>query len=188
MGVPYHLEENPPKVAETWLESGMEEKARRWRRQRSAEVLRSLLSGVSSDADANADADADADVVATGFVVTAHHADDQLETILMKLVRGVHLSQIQGMETCTAPNEHAAITLRPLLGSGVGGSGGASRGKNGVNAGGGGNVGGNESGEPITRAELEAFMSVESWPWCEDPSNQSDQYKRNKVRRQVSSA
>ncbi|XP_026191801.1 uncharacterized protein LOC34618318 [Cyclospora cayetanensis] len=33
-----------------------------------------------------------------GFVLTGHHADDQLETIFLKLLRGVHLLNLHGME------------------------------------------------------------------------------------------
>jgi tRNA(Ile)-lysidine synthase TilS/MesJ len=30
-----------------------------------------------------------------GFVATAHHADDQMETMMLKLIRGAHISHLQ---------------------------------------------------------------------------------------------
>ncbi len=42
-------------------------------------------------------------------IVLAHHLDDQNETILLKLLRGVHLSHLQGMRWKTLPY------IRPLL-------------------------------------------------------------------------
>ena len=42
-------------------------------------------------------------------IVLAHHLDDQNETILLKLLRGTHLSHLQGMQWKTLPY------IRPLL-------------------------------------------------------------------------
>jgi tRNA(Ile)-lysidine synthase len=53
---------------------------------------------------------AHADAIGAAFIVTAHHADDQLETMLMRLARG---SGVDGLAGVRARN---ARTVRPLLG------------------------------------------------------------------------
>jgi tRNA(Ile)-lysidine synthase TilS/MesJ len=47
----------------------------------------------------------------TSFIVTAHTYDDQLETLLMKLVRGVHIANFQPMQTV----DDSLIFFKPLL-------------------------------------------------------------------------
>ena len=68
--------------------SGLQEKARDWRR---AEALK-LREEIRAD-----------------FILTAHHAEDQLETWLLKWLRGAHLSGLQGMSRSDPP------FIRPLL-------------------------------------------------------------------------
>jgi len=48
-----------------------------------------------------------------GYVVTAHHADDQLETMLMKLCRGSGLRGLSGISETHNHNDN--ITVRPML-------------------------------------------------------------------------
>lgn len=54
--------------------------------------------------------EARADAIGAGFIVTAHHADDQLETVLMRLARG---SGVDGLAGVRARNGRV---VRPLLG------------------------------------------------------------------------
>jgi hypothetical protein len=87
--------------------------------------------------------------------VTAHHRDDQVETILLKLLRGVHLSNLRGMEVCPLePNEFGARVLRPLL-------------------------------NLASKEDLRRFSEAWRHPWLEDPSNASNKYKRNQVRHEL---
>jgi tRNA(Ile)-lysidine synthetase, N-terminal domain len=69
-------------------QAGLQETAREWRIEESIEMLKNI----------------GADCIATG-----HHADDQTETLLMKWLRGTHISNLQGMLWKNPP------FIRPLL-------------------------------------------------------------------------
>ncbi len=55
-----------------------------------------------------------ADQYQTPYILTAHHADDQIETIMMKLIRGSNLLGYSGMQPETKMGNY--IYLKPLLG------------------------------------------------------------------------
>jgi tRNA(Ile)-lysidine synthase len=48
------------------------------------------------------------------YVATAHHADDQLETLLMRLARGSGLRGLTGIHP-SRPLDHAVTLVRPML-------------------------------------------------------------------------
>lgn len=50
-----------------------------------------------------------------GAIATAHHADDQAETLLMRLVRGSGLSGLAGVRPWSHFGENETVLLRPLL-------------------------------------------------------------------------
>ena len=85
LNLEFHLRTTRDFQSET---SGLQEKARNWRR---AEALK-LREEIRAD-----------------FILTAHHAEDQLETWLLKWLRGAHLSGLQGMSRSAPP------FIRPLL-------------------------------------------------------------------------
>jgi len=136
--LPFHGRAASKNLRAVWAKSGMQEGARRWRRRESAALLGGL-----PPADGGK------------FVVTAHHRDDQVETVLLKLLRGVHLSRIHGMEVLLDPNEHGARAFRPLVAGSIG------------------------------KDELRGFLEASAQAWREDPSNQSPKYKRNHLRLDV---
>ena len=90
-----------------------------------------------------------------GAVAVAHHADDQVETILMNLLRGAGAKGLSGMQTVSIPNPwHDAIPLiRPLL--------------------------------DVTKNELIEYAEEHDLPIIEDPSNQDEVFFRNKIRHQL---
>ena len=85
LNLEFHLRTTLDFQSET---SGLQEKARNWRR---AEALK-LREEIRADS-----------------ILTAHHAEDQLETWLLKWLRGAHLSGLQGMSRSDPP------FIRPLL-------------------------------------------------------------------------
>ncbi len=50
-----------------------------------------------------------------GAIATAHHADDQAETLLMRLARGSGLSGLAGVRARSFIGENETVLLRPLL-------------------------------------------------------------------------
>ena len=71
-----------------FTQSNFQAKARQWRRNETVDLLESLSANVA---------------------LQGHHADDQTETVLLKLLRGCHLSNVAGMH----PRED--VFGRPLL-------------------------------------------------------------------------
>jgi len=81
------------------------------------------------------------------YIVTAHHANDSLETTLLNLVRGTGLSGLHGITTLNGR------LLRPLLFA--------------------------------TKEEILAYAKENNLHWREDRSNDTDDYKRNRIRHKV---
>ena len=87
------------------------------------------------------------------WIATAHHADDQAETLLMRLNRGAGLSGIAGIRR-SGPLPHADGDLRlirPLL--------------------------------DWRRSELEATVAAAGLDAAADPSNSDDRYDRSRIRK-----
>lgn len=91
------------------------------------------------------------------LLLTAHHQDDQAETVLLQLLRGSGVAGLSGMDQCNlAPELLGDATLfmaRPLLSA--------------------------------SRSMLAAFTAAESIPHVDDPSNQDPRYARNALRTHV---
>jgi len=92
-----------------------------------------------------------------GLLLTAHHLDDQAETVLLQLLRGSGLAGLSGMDTDNlAPGllgSEGLAMARPLLAQ--------------------------------SRAALEAFALAHGLSWVEDESNLDPRYTRNALRHQV---
>ena len=85
------------------------------------------------------------------YIVAAHTADDQAETVLHRITRGTGLRGLAGM--ARARRLGCATLLRPLL--------------------------------TVRRAELVAYLSALGQPYRFDSSNDSLDFTRNRIRRQV---
>lgn len=80
-GVPFHSRELPLHLR---ADKGLQENARNWRRAE-AQALAQTLQEQSPDQQQQY------------VVCTAHTSDDQVETVLMKLIRGVYIANIHGV-------------------------------------------------------------------------------------------
>jgi tRNA(Ile)-lysidine synthase len=92
-----------------------------------------------------------------GLMLTAHHLDDQAETVLLQLLRGSGTAGLSGMDAANAAPELLGnpdlVMARPML--------------------------------PVARAELEAFVAEHGIAYLDDESNTDPRYARNALRLQV---
>ena len=99
------------------------------------------------------------DEVGARAVVTAHHADDQAETVLFRALRGTGLAGLAGIPEERGPGSHrgeadaAPRIVRPLL--------------------------------EIWREELESYAAGVGLRWREDPTNEHLGHARNVIRHQL---
>jgi len=91
------------------------------------------------------------------LLLTAHHLDDQAETVLLQLFRGSGPAGLSGMDASNrAPGllgDAGIVIARPLL--------------------------------AVARTELEAYAAAQQIAWVEDESNTDPRYTRNALRHQV---
>ncbi|HVL75171.1 MAG TPA: tRNA lysidine(34) synthetase TilS, partial [Noviherbaspirillum sp.] len=91
------------------------------------------------------------------LLLTAHHQDDQAETVLLQLLRGAGVAGLSGMEAAgPAPEllgDGATWIGRPLLG--------------------------------LTRLQLQQWAEQCELAWIEDESNRDARYTRNHLRQQI---
>lgn len=88
-------------------------------------------------------------------LLTAHHADDQLETILLRLERGTELAGLAGMNGVVNEqvNKWGVYHLRPML--------------------------------ACSKADAQSYLEGNGWSWVEDPSNRSASFRRSYYRAEV---
>ena len=78
----------------------LQQEARDWRRKECLDILKSSSSLSSSSSS-----------TVEKVIATAHHADDQIETFVMKFLRGVHISNLYPM----LPRSDCDNFIKPLL-------------------------------------------------------------------------
>jgi tRNA(Ile)-lysidine synthase len=89
------------------------------------------------------------------LVATGHTADDQAETMLMRMLRGCGIAGAGGIRSIRNLNVdgHQICLWRPLL--------------------------------ALSRSDLQAYLIDQGQGWCEDETNQSEVYFRNQVRHRI---
>jgi len=94
-------------------------------------------------------------VEASDILLTGHHANDQAETLVFRLMRGAGLKGMSGMPPQRVLNEPlgAGLLLRPLLN--------------------------------VTREALAAYAADQQLSWVEDHSNADTRFDRNFLRQEV---
>ncbi len=93
-------------------------------------------------------------------IATAHTLDDQAETVLMKLLRGAWTEGLSGI--------HPILRLESKAPIAAGDAGSVIR--------------------PllaVRRTQVEAYLRALGQPWCEDETNQSADFTRNRVRHEL---
>jgi tRNA(Ile)-lysidine synthase len=92
-----------------------------------------------------------------GWLLTAHHQDDQAETVLLQLLRGSGVAGLSGMDAANvAPSLLGSadiVMARPLL--------------------------------HVARADIEGYAQTNAIAYIDDESNRDPRYARNAVRLQV---
>ena len=91
----------------------------------------------------------------SNYVAVAHNADDQVETVMMHLIRGSGISGLTGMKETTIIDEFdkEIIILRPLL--------------------------------SVWRSEIEDYLQNNDLTYREDETNRDLQYTRNQIRNEL---
>ena len=94
--------------------------------------------------------------IQNAVIMTAHHSDDQAETVLMNILRGTGLKGLRGIaekKTLIESGSFKQFLLRPLL--------------------------------SFSRVELQGYAENNSLEWIEDPSNSDSCFRRNDLRKNV---
>ena len=132
-----------------------QETARKWRRRK----LKQLLSDIVLSPNLMTSSSDGSNTNRWGAILTAHHRDDADETIMLKLLRGSHLTNLWGMdarsdrfdirESC----DNVGYFAKPMLN--------------------------------VRKNHIVEYLTSNSFKWREDESNASSKYKRNKIRNEL---
>ena len=168
---------------------------RQWRRRKMQQLATELIRKRQLQADNNTTTHANNNdgnnrqVTYIGMITTAHHKDDSEETILLKLLRGVHISNIAGLSivqqcpNATSSNSTAATSA--AISSSV---------LDNIDDEYGTNMGIRNNDTllywvrpllNVRKQELVQTLQQNDFTWREDISNQSNKYLRNGYRNEL---
>ena len=163
-----------------------QDSARKWRQDRMEALLRGLVVSNKSKTCRPR----------VGMILTAHHKDDSMESLLLKLLRGVHITNLQGMETVVRRryrHENSQLHETPRNQQYNGNADDTALEKDNT---------GKDSEEDrekemmsflwyarpllsVSKEEIMGFLRQRGHSWREDSSNQSNKYLRNRVRNEL---
>ena len=155
--------------------------ARKWRQRRLLELLSNQIKYTESESRDDDNINEERSLQKWGAIITAHHRDDADETILLKLLRGSHLTNLWGMEP-----RSTAFDLHTFQGSStpVGESKVANNNNNNNTS----TAAIGYFAKPmlgIRKSSVLEYLTSNSFEWRDDESNSSNKYKRNKVRNEL---
>lgn len=134
--------------------------AREWRRSTMIQLLHQLITNEDNSFSEGKDSSqapekGPNEISKLGVIMTAHHLDDSEETILLKLLRGVHISRLQGIEAVSTSffSQYRVLFARPLI--------------------------------QLRKEEIKAFLMANQLHWREDSSNEEPKYLRNRIRNEL---
>jgi tRNA(Ile)-lysidine synthetase-like protein len=134
--------------------------AREWRRSTMVQLLHQLINSEHNSSPEGKDTTQEPHkgpnhFTKLGVIMTAHHLNDSEETILLKLLRGVHISRLQGIEAVSSSvfSQNPVLFARPLI--------------------------------QLRKEEIKEYLIVNQLCWREDSSNEEPKYLRNRIRNEL---
>ncbi|KAL7576891.1 hypothetical protein ACA910_006656 [Epithemia clementina (nom. ined.)] len=158
--------------------------ARKWRQQRMETLMRDLLlmlphSPPSTDpTDIVAEDHQTKEARRVGVILTAHHQDDSMESLLLKLLRGVHITNLRGMEPIVRQQQQRRNI--PIATSSSN-----SRKQEELNEKEVPNIWYARPFLSLSKDDIVDYLQQRGYSWREDSSNQSNKYLRNRVRNEL---
>lgn len=137
-----------------------QEMARDWRRFHLIQLLHDLTTTKYDNIGQDTNNQNFCPTSCCGVILTAHHADDSDETLLLKLLRGTHITNLSGLEYLTtmespiqSHQSTATLFAKPMLN--------------------------------LRKHDIINFLNEQNLTWREDLSNKSNKYLRNRVRNEL---
>ena len=184
--IPFHVYHWTDRTTHTNDRTFSQDTARRWRR----DMLQQYMATQIKSTQNNNNNDNNIHPLLPfeqGFIVTAHHKDDSYESLLLKMIRGVYLTNLSGMTPIT-PIHHlqsttTTITTRDDVDENYNNNNNDNKNHHQV-----GLLNNLYWFRPLltlSKQELTDYLQRHNYTWREDESNESSKYLRNRIRREL---